>query len=170
MQRRSWVLLGICMMLLLGLGAGYYLSTMAPPEFTDAEARQVLESMREAVRRKSVGQLMDYIAPDPEVRIAGLRPDQLRVMLARAFRGTGRLEPLTRNVRFQREGEMAVLEFDLEVQSRDVDMLSTPYSGHVTLRWKRVEVPRLLGLYRALEWRIVAAEHTGRDFNSFGEY
>lgn len=170
MQRRSWILLGICAALLASLGFAYMVSQAKPPELTQAQAEKMLMVMNDAVRRKDVGAIMNYVTPESDSRIAGLRPDQLRIMLARAFRGTGRLEPETTNVTFQSNGETATLEFDLNVKSQEADLLATPYSGHITLRLKRVAVPRLLGLYHAPEWRVAGAEHTGRDLTSFGEY
>jgi hypothetical protein len=170
MQRRSWILLGICAALLACLGFGYYLAQAPPPELNQARAEKMLEVMKDAVRRKEVSTLMSYVAPDSEARLAGLKPDQMRIMLARAFRSTGRLEPETSNVTFQNSGKTATLEFDLNIKSRESDMLSTPYSGRVILRLKQVEVPRLLGLFHGTEWRIASAEHTGRDLNSFGDY
>ena len=170
MQRRSWILLGICAALLFCLGLAYYLSNTPPPTLTQAQAERMLETLNTAVRRKDVNTMMDYVSPEPETRLAGLRPDQLRMMLARAFRSTGALEPQTSNVTFADQGDKATLDFDLKVNSRESDMLSTPYSGHITLKLTRVSILRLLGLFHTQEWRIAGAEHTGRDLTSFGEY
>lgn len=170
MQRRSWILLGICVALLASLGFAYVVSQSPPPELNQASAEKMLTVMNDAVRRKDVGAIMNYVTSDSESRIAGLKPDQLRLMLARAFRSTGSLEPQTTNVTFQNAGDTATLEFDLNVKSKESDMLSTPYSGHITLKLKRVDATRLLGLVHAQEWRVVGAEHTGRDLTSFGDY
>ena len=170
MQLRSWILLGISAALLLCLGLGYYFSTLTPPTITQARVERMLEEMNAAVSRKDVNTLMNYVSPESETRLAGLKPDQLRLMLARAFRSTGKLEPQTSNMQFQDNGNSATVEFDLVINSKESDMVSTPYSGHVTLRLQRVEIPRLLGVFHAQEWRIVSAEHTGRDLNSFGDY
>ena len=170
MQRRSWILLGICAALLTCLGVAYYLSNTPPPTLTQAQAERMVETMTAAVRRKDVNTLMNYVSPEPETRLAGLKLDQLRMMLSRAFRNTGKLEPQASNLSFTTTGDKATLDFDLQVTSRESDMLSTPYSGHITLRLSRVSVPRLLGLFHMQEWRIAGAEHTGRDLTSFGEY
>lgn len=170
MQLRSWILLGISAALLLCLGLGYYFATLTPPTITQARVEQMLGEMNAAVSRKDVNTLMNYVSPESETRLAGLKPDQLRLMLARAFRSTGKLEPQTSNIQFQDNGNSATVEFDLVINSKESDMVSTPYSGHVTLRLQRVEIPRLLGVFHAQEWRIVSAEHTGRDLNSFGDY
>jgi hypothetical protein len=169
MERRSWILLGICAALVACLGFGYYLSKASPPELTQPQAEKMLNVLNDAVQRKDVGAIMDYVSPDSETRLAGLKTDQLRLMLARAFRSTGRLEPTTTNVTFQNSGNTATLDFDLSIKSKEADMVSIPYAGHVTLRLKRVEIPRLLGLFQTQEWRIASAEHTGRDLTSFGE-
>ena len=169
MRKSSWVLLGICVALAACLGFAYLLSQSSPETLTQEEAAKMLRKMQEAVEQKDVGTIMAYIAPAPETRIVNLNEDQLRLMLARAFRNSSKLRADVSNIAFQSAGGDTTLEFDLAVVQEHPSMVAQDYTGHITLHLRRVEVPHLLGLYQTKEWRIASAETTGPDPANFGE-
>ncbi len=169
MRPSSRIALALCLLLTLALGFAYRLSRATPEALPEQAALQMLRSMQDAVQRKSVGGVMAYIAPDAGTRIANLNQDQLRLLLARAFRGSGNLRAETKNVRFTGGDQDAVLDFDLAVFNTGDGSVGGDYTGHVTLHLSRVETPHLLGLYHTREWRIVSADSTGRDMTGIGE-
>lgn len=169
MQKSSSIVLAVCAALALCLGIGYLITSGSPPKITQEQAVTMLNEMNKAVEHKDVGALMSHISTAPEHKIAGMRGDQLRLMIARGMRGSGKLTSQTSNVQFKPLTDEATLDFDLLVTSKESDAVSELYKGHVTLGLKRVDVPLMLGLFQGKEWLIVSAEHTGRDLNSFGE-
>jgi hypothetical protein len=170
MQKSSWMVLAVCAALALCLGVGYVVTSASPPPITREHAVKMLDEMNDAVARKDVGALMRHVNTAPDQKIAGMRPDQLRLMIMRGMRGSGKLTSQTSNVLFTPRGDAATLEFDLLVVSREGSATSEMYRGHVVLGLKRMDVPRMLGLFQGKEWLIVSAEHNGRDLNSFGDY
>lgn len=170
MQRRSWILLAICAVL-AGFLAWAYIGTQSPPPtLTQQQTTQMLDTMRQAVAKKNINGILAYIAPQPDVKIAGLNQDQLRMMLARAFRGTGKLNAEYSNLVFTGGTDDATAEFDLIVTEQAPGMVAEDYKGHITLQLKRLDVPRFLGLFQTKEWRIVGAESTGPNLSNFGDY
>jgi hypothetical protein len=170
MRKSSWVLLGICLALAACLGFAYFLSQTSPEVLTQEEALQMLHRMQDAVVRKDVGAIMATISPDPDTRIANMNVDQLQLLLARAFRNTGKLRADVSHVSFQSAGGDATLEFDLNLTQENPQLVAQDYQGHITIHLRRVEVSHLLGLYKTREWRVVAAETTGPDPSAFGDY
>lgn len=170
MQRKSWILLVVCAVL-AGFLAWAYIGTKAPPPtLTQTGTVQMLDNMRQAVAKKNINGILAYIAPQPDVKIAELTQDQLRMMLTRAFRGSGKLNAEYSNLVFTGGADAATAEFDLLVTETASGMVAEDYKGHITLHLKRLDVPRLLGLFQAKEWRIVSAESTGPNLANFGDY
>jgi hypothetical protein len=170
MRKSSWILLGVCLVLALGLGVAYLLSRPAQEGLTQEQATQMVREMQAAVAKKDVNGIMRYVAPGAEPRLARMRPDQLRVLLMRAFRESGRLTATCDNFAFQTSGEEATLEFDLSVTHQDTGFTAEDYNGRITLNLQRVEAPRFLGLFKTKEWRIVEAQTTGKDPSTIGEW
>lgn len=170
MQRKSWILLVVCAVL-AGFLVWAYIGTKAPPPtLTQTGAVQMLDTMRQAVAKKNINGILAYIAPQPDVKIAELTQDQLRMMLTRAFRGSGKLNAEYSNLVFTGGADEATAEFDLAVTETASGMVAEDYKGHITLHLKRLDVPRLLGLFQTKEWRIVSAESTGPNLANFGDY
>lgn len=170
MQRSSWIMLGICAVLAGVLGFGYVLSRAASPTLTQTQATEMLQKISSAMSRKDAGTLMAYIDPNPETRVANLKQDQMRLLLIRYFRSSGKINVRTSNVSFVNKGATADLNFDLTVTNSQTGMEAQDYEGNVTLHLKRVDVPRLLGLYQGKEWRVTGADHTGKDLTSFSDF
>ncbi len=170
MQRKSWFLLAFCAVLAAFLGMSYLLSQPSPQTLTQQDAMQMLKKMQDAVAQKNVNAIMATIAPQPDTRIAHLNQDQLRLLLARAFHNTGTLRANYQNVTFTGGTNDATLEFDLTVSQEAPGLSSEDYKGHITLRLKRIDVPRFWGLFQAKEWRIVGADSSGPDPMNFGDY
>lgn len=170
MQKRSWIVLGICIVLSMSLGFAYVLTRPEPETLTAEQANQILQGMQEAVVRKSVNGVMAYITPDSDAKIANLKTGQLRLLFAEAFRNSGQLRAECKNIAFKPSAPDTNLEFDLVIKQETANMQSEDYSGHITLHMRRVDVPRLFGLFHAKEWRIVGAETTGKDPSTFGNF
>jgi hypothetical protein len=134
------------------------------------QAELMLNDMRDAVRHKDVGRIMDHISSDPDTRIAGLRPDQLRLIIGRAFHSSSDLKATYSNFAFAGDAGSATVEFDLDVTDNGPNMSADDYKGHITLRLKRADISHLFGLFHTREWRITAADTTGRDPLSFGDF
>ncbi|HZO87995.1 MAG TPA: hypothetical protein VFB38_06605 [Chthonomonadaceae bacterium] len=171
MAKKSWIVLAICVALAGFLVMAYFVSQPGPETLTQTQTVQMLDEMKAAVARKDVNTIMAHIAPTGEAHIAGVNPDQLRLMLIRGFRSTGKLRAEYSNVAFHPHGDEATVEFDLVVYQQTADMLAEAYpKSHVTLQLRRVEVPRLWGLFQGHEWRIVGADTDGPNLSNFGEY
>jgi len=170
MQKRSWILLGVCGLILFVLGIAYLNSQNASETLTQEQATHMLDTMKSAVEHKSVSTLMGFIAPSSDTRIANLNPDQLRGLLARAFHQAGPFQANFSNETFQSNGADATLDFDLAVTQKLDGGVGNDYRGHITLHYQRVAVPHLFGLFHSKEWRIVRAESSGPDPTSFGDY
>lgn len=169
MQKSSWVALGVLLTLSALLGIGYVATRPAPAVITQEQAMAVLTRMQKAAENKDVGTIMSAIAPAPEGKFADSTASQLRILLARAFRTAEKVQPEITNVTFDGGNEAATLAFDLTVKHLLDNLSAEDYKGHIILYLKRVEVPRLGGLLKAMEWRIVKADSTGPSLNSFGE-
>lgn len=169
MRKSSWVILGVCLILAALLGFIYVRSQPVSETLTQPEAEQMLHQMQDAVAQKNVGGIMEYIAPDPETRIANLNQDQLRLLIARGLRNSGRPQAIVSNIVFAGGTGEATLAFDLVVKDDRPDSVSDRYTGHITLHLRRVEVSHLLGLFHTKEWRIVGADTTGPDLSNFGD-
>lgn len=168
MKKSSWMVLGICVALSACLGFAYVLTRPGPEALTREMAVEMLSKMQEAVKRKSVNGIMEFVAPASDIKLANLKPNQLRMLLANAFRNSGKLTARCTNIAYENEREQARLAFDLLVRQETANMISDDYNARITLYLKRVDVPRLFGLFSGKEWRIVGAESTGKDPSSFG--
>jgi hypothetical protein len=169
-KRSSWIILGICILLVIGLIGAYFASQTSSTTLTKAQALQMVEKMQEALRHKNVNAIMSYIAPGPDTRIANVNQDQLRGILAHYIRNADSLRAEIRDPAFSSGDSEAVLEFDLTVYNNGQDSVKEDYKGHITLHLKRVEITHLLGMYKTKEWRIVGAETTGPTLDNFGDY
>jgi hypothetical protein len=169
MRKSSWIVLALCVVLAAFLGLIYVETRSEPEALTQEQANQMLHKMQAAVDHKDVNGIMAYVAPDSETHIANLNQDQLRLMLARAFRDSGQLHADVSHVAFQSVANAATIEYDLHVTNRVPGGVGMDYAGHITLHLRRVEVPRLFGLFHAHEWRMVGGETTGPDPASFGD-
>ncbi len=169
MKQSSWIVLGICILLAAFLGLYYIETQPSPATLTQDQATRMLHRMQEAVAHKDVNTIMGYISPSPDARLANLNQDQLRVTLARAFRDSDRLRADVSNVNLQGGTGEATVDFNLVVTHQMPEGIGRDYTGHITLHLQRMEVPRMMGIFHAQEWRIVGAETTGPDPSSFGE-
>ena len=169
MQKSSWIILAICGILAIFLGFGYFISQQKQPDLNQQTAELMLQKMSEAVNKKDSSSLLKYISFEPSTRIADMKPDQLQLMLVRGFRNTGKLNATTSNIVLKPAYGEGTLEFDLVVKNTEGDVVSDIYAGHITLKLRKMDEAHLLGLYHIPEWKIIGAEHTGRDLNSFGE-
>lgn len=170
MRKSSWIGLGACAVLLALVGMAYRMSRAEPETLTRARAEAILLQMQDAVRHKRVDTILERITlPPGETRIANLTPDQLRLLLARAFREAGKLRADCANVTFDPIGADYLLAFDLTVFNELPGMVAEDYRGRVTLRLRRMPVPRAFGLLSADQWQIVAADSTGPDLAAFAE-
>ncbi|HLK57694.1 MAG TPA: hypothetical protein VKU00_14100 [Chthonomonadaceae bacterium] len=170
MRKSSWILLGVSVVLLILLGYAYLQSQNASENLTEAQVAEMLKKMQDAVTHRNANGIMDMISPDPGARIADMHPDQLRVMLARAFRQSGPFRTDISGVALQSSPNEANVQFDLEVQHVMDGGIGKDYSGHVTLEMQRMDVPVLLGIFHTKQWRIVHAETPGADPSMYGDY
>jgi hypothetical protein len=170
MKRSSWIVLGVCVVLVIGLVAGYFLSQGGTTTLTQEDAIKMVEKMEEGLRHKNVNAIMGYIAPEAGTRIANVNQDQLRGMLAHYFRNSDSLRADLKNYTFIDSTQEPTLQFDLTVYNNGSDSEKIDYQGHITLHLKRTDVSHLLGLYQTKEWRIVGAETSGPNLDIFGDY
>ena len=169
MQRRSWIILAVCMLLAGSLFAAFLLTQGGPGPLTEQQAIDVTRKMALAFQNKNAGGVLAYISPAPDTRIANLNHDQMYALLVRCFHNTDRVSADMTNYVFTGDDPDAALQFDLVVHNDATDSRSQEYSGHITVHFRRTEVPQLLGLYRTKEWRIVGLDTTGPDPSTFGE-
>jgi len=171
MKRSSWIILSICIVLAGSLVTLYRLSQMGAGNLTETQARAMVQTMQDAVTHKNVNTIMSYMTTDSDAKIVNQRQDQLRMLLARAFRNAQEMRADVTDFAF--EGgtkDDATAQFNLVLKHVEAGLTSDAYSGQITLHLHRQEVPHLLGLYSTHEWRITGAETTGPDPNSFGDY
>jgi hypothetical protein len=170
MQKASWIALAVLVALIGFLGINYALSGSGAERLDRQKATAWLEKMRMAAERKDVGTIMNAIAPQSEARIADVNPDKFRLLLMRAFRTMGSVRIQTSNIRFEGgEGDEAELSFYLVVRNVSPEMVAEDYKGDITVRLRRVDVPRMLGLFQGKEWRVVEAHSSGPSLSTFGE-
>ncbi len=170
MRKSSWAVLGVCALLLFGLGFAYMMSRTSNDTLTRDQAAQIVQKMQDAVARKDAGTVMNYIAPSPETRVAGLNQDQLRIMIGRALHAMKNPRADVSNLAFAGGVDNdATLDFDLDIKNGDTDYNALPYKGHIALHLMRVDVPHLLGLYQTKEWRIVSGSTSGPQLTDMGE-
>ena len=169
MQKSSWMmLLGVAALAGL-LAFAYITSHSGPGPLTETQAHSLLESLKDAMRRKDVNGILSAVSPEPETRIANMSPDKLRAVLQMAFRSTDDLDAQTKDVVFQGGDASASMEFDLNVRNTVQNGAASHWTAHVTLQMRPVDVPQFLGLYHTKEWRIVGAISDGPDLSGFGE-
>lgn len=170
MRRSSWIVLGICIILILCLGSAYLMSQRGAQTLGRAEAETMLKQMRMAVRHKDAGAIMEYIATGDDVKIDSMRPEQIRLLLVKAFRSMDDPNAEVTNIAYTGTDREATLIFDLKLHNDGPDLNSIPYDGRITLNLQRTTVSHWFGISKTLEWRIVNASTTGQDPSLFGDY
>ena len=170
MKRKSWIALGVSLVLAICLGALYLLSQSAPEKLTQEQAVAILSKMQVSFEKKSVSGVVDHVTTDPHARLANLTPDQVHLMLANYFRNSERLHTEATHQTYSEGPDENLLQFDLSVRNDSSDSKKEDYQGRITLHFRRVETPRLLGLMHANEWRITGVDTTGPDPSTFGMY
>lgn len=162
MRRSSKVVLALALALLLALGFLYVrsLDTDAPP-LTPRVASQLLERGERAFEHRSVEGIMELVAP--RARLFGRNPDQLRLVLARAFQemGPNRITADRRNLIVEPMGDTGTASFDVRIGERGGGADVLYYDLHVSLDLVKVRVPHWLGLYTTEEWKVSRAESIG---------
>lgn len=169
-KRSSWIVLGICVVLSMCLGAAYLMSQNPTPTLGRREAEAMIKQMQQAVRRKNAGAIMDYVSSGDDVKIDNMRPEQVRLLLVKAFRSMNDPRAEVTNPVFTGNERAASFSFDLKLHNDGPDIDSIPYEGHITLNLQRTTVSQWFGLYKTQEWRIVNAATTGPDPALFGDY
>jgi hypothetical protein len=171
MKRSSWIILSLCIVLAGSLVALYRVSQMGSGPLTEGQAREMVQRMQTAVANKNVNSIMDYITTNSDAKIVNLRHDQLRLLLARTFRNAQDMRADVNNFKFEGgKTDEATAKFNLVLSHEEAGLHAEVYQGLITLHWHRVEVPHLFGLYSTHEWRIIAAETTGQDPSSYGDF
>jgi hypothetical protein len=170
MKKSSWIVLGICVVLMFCLGFAYFVSRIGASEpLTQQKAQAMIGQMQEAVKHKNVNDIMSYVSPDPDTKVAGLDQDHIRRLLQSAFHMMKEPRADVNNLIFAGGADDAQVSFDLTVHNDGPDQQGVDYKGHVTLELKRVDVPHLLGLFHTKEWRIVNGSQNGPDVTTWGE-
>ena len=170
MKRSSWIAL-VVSLVLIGVVAYFYAAGRSSPEtFSPDMAKSMISAMQDAVKRKSVNSIMKYVHEDADHLYAGMKPNQLRNLLARAFFDSKTLRADCSNVSTHAGQTTTSVEFDLSLKNEDGNLAAEDYSGHINLKLQRVSVGHLFGLYHTNEWRIVEATTTGRDPMSMGQF
>ncbi|HLJ53664.1 MAG TPA: hypothetical protein VKT77_01425 [Chthonomonadaceae bacterium] len=169
MQRRSWIILVICLVLAAGLFVAYIATQRGPTAFTQQDAIDVTQKMAQAFHDKDTTGVMAYVSQSPDTRLAGLTPDQARVLLARYFRNAEQVSADMRNYAFVSGDNDATLQFDLALNNNGGDSKNTDYAAHIVVHFRRVDVPHLLGIYQTKEWRVAGIESTGPDLSTYGD-
>lgn len=170
MKRSSWIVLAISAALLGLLVFLYVQSQQKPPEMTQSRIASMLDEMKNAVARKDVKTLMSFVDQSPETKVSKLNVDQLRLLLSRSFTNSDQLEARYTGLTLRDDGDQASAEFDLKVLQHISGNTADDYNAHIILHLKRIEEPRLLGLYHVQEWKIVRADTNGPDLNNYGDY
>jgi len=171
MRKTSWIVLGVCVVLVLCLGAAYILTRTTPDSLNKDRAALIITQMQNAVKHRDVNTIMSYVSSDPETRIAGLEPDRMRRLLASALHRMESPRADVTGLAMTGGGDTdeATLSFDLTVHNDGPGQVVVDYTGHVTLELKRVDVPHLFGLYHTREWRIIGGTQNGPDITSWGD-
>jgi hypothetical protein len=170
MKKSSWIVLIVCGVLTCLLVFLYVQSSRPAPEMSPARMAVMLDSMKQAVVRKNVSALMSYVDQSGDTRITSLNPDQLRILLNRAFRQSENLVPTYDNLSVHQDGSEEIAEFDLSMNQQMQDAIAHDYNKlHIKLHLHLVEVPHLLGLYHTKEWKISRAE-SNLDLANYGDY
>ncbi len=171
MKRSSWLILTLCIVLAGALVFLYCLSQMGNAPLTEAQAREMIQKMQTAVEHKDVNTIMNYISPDQDIKIANLKRDQLRVLLARTFHSAMEVRADVNNFGFEGGAtEDATAQFDLALNHEEPGLHAEVYAGHITLHLHRTDIPHLFGLYSTHEWRVIGGETTGPDPSNFGDF
>ncbi len=161
-------LVGIAVLLVL-LWAGYRWTRPEPERLTVAQAQALLGKMTEAVEKKDTGALLASVSSRPEVKLNGLHEDQVRLLLGRAFRSTGRLKVTTEGLKFSGGEQEAQLNFHVTVKDYGPGSVSDLYNANMMMKLRREEVSHWLGLAKSQEWRIVEATSDGPSLDGFSE-
>ncbi len=169
MKKSSMVALGVTGFLCILLVIAYLSSRSAPEQITREQAVSILDEMKTAVEKKNLDTVMDAVAMTPEGKYGDMTREQLRTILGRAFVGSSNLAVEISKVSFDGGHQAATLAFDVNVKNSQGGMSADDYKAHITLYLKRVEVSRLGGLVKAMDWKITKADSTGPNMSTFGE-
>jgi hypothetical protein len=171
MKRSSWIILSLCAVLAGSLVFIYRLSQTGNGPLTEAQAREMVQRMQTAVATKNVNTIMGYITTDNDAKIVNLKQDQLRLLLARTFRNAQEMRADVTNFSFEGgTADVASAQFDLSLKHEEPGLNAEVYTGRIALHLHRTDVPHLFGLYSTHEWRIIAAETSGPDPGTFGDF
>ena len=165
-SRFALVGIGVLIAILL---IGYRMTRTEPENFTQEKAAALVQKLEAAVERKDVGGILNTVSSSPEVKLMGMRPDQVKLLLARAFHGTGHLKAETDHLTVSAGDTDAQIAFHVRVTSDDAGATSELYQANVTLFLRHEEVSHLLGLTKSQEWLIVSAQSDGPDMSGFAE-
>jgi hypothetical protein len=151
------------------LALGYFETRSEPETFSVPQAARMLDTMRAAMHDKNVDGIMRYIDERSDTRLAGITPGQLRALLANFFRQAGEIDANYSNLQVTSGTDDTFIDFDVTIKNGLSTTDATDYTGHVTLHARRVQVPRLFGMFHAMEWRIVQGTTTGPQLDGFGD-
>lgn len=155
MKRNSLVAVALaCLMLVLALVLLVRPFDRRAPSLTVAAMDELLRSGDGYLRHRDTDGLMSLTVPGS--RILGKRPEQTRMLLARAMRdvGPGGAELKWQGLAVAREGDGYQVSAEVQVVERGGTAQTTFYSGRVIFRMERVRYSRWLGLAEVEEWRI----------------
>ena len=169
MQKRSVVILAVCVLIGAGLFAAFILSQKPSGRLTEQDAVAMVERMEQAFRNKNANDVMAFVAPGSDTKVAGATPDQFRLLLVRYFRNSDHVSADMKNYQFAPGDAEATLQFDIVVHNDASDSHRENYGGHVTVRLRNTEIPQVMGLFRTKEWRVTGVESTGPDLSTFGD-
>ncbi|MBC7528607.1 MAG: hypothetical protein H7308_13795 [Chthonomonadaceae bacterium] len=169
MKTSSRLALGGIFALFALLFLGYRLTRTEPAIFTMEKASALLQRMETAVEKKDAGMLLGEVSSSPGVKLNGLKEEQIRFMLAKAFRSTGKLKATTDNVKFSGGDSEAQVNFHVVVKDYGNDATSELYNANLMMRFRREEVSHYLGLVKSQEWRIVEVNSDGPSLDNFAE-
>ncbi len=170
MRRSSIVLLSICAVILLGLLGAYYFESHTSHALTTTRAIAKVHLMEVAVKNKDIGYIMSQVDDAPTVRIAHMKTDKVRQVLASAFAAMHSPQADVQNISVTNNGPTVVVSGDLTVKDGGPDFSSIVSSGHLTLYYHRVNTPVLFGLFHQSHWRIFSADWNGDNPNDYGSY
>jgi hypothetical protein len=131
-------------------------SRTSKPDFTPADATDMLNRLGHAFASSSVEGVLSFAAPD--AKVAGRNLEEIRKLLHRAYGALRDPRVEFRHVEFERQnGETVVLHFDATVVDRAPGGFGggdAVYSQRMGFTVKRIEVPRLGGLMKTYDWKI----------------
>jgi hypothetical protein len=152
MQKRSKIILIACLVILAYLVAiAIPIHNMSRPDFSQDEARDMLENVANAFMDENTGKLLSYAHPD--VKLAEKQLKDIKVLLNQAFRNLSQPEVVISNLEYKRYGPS--VDVDADVMVRDASA-GDVYKRRVRFVIKRRGVPHFLGLMTVYEWKIAS--------------